>query len=144
LEHMKNNHDEVFKPCKTCLNVFSDEAELEAHVRNHLLRDSNQCALCQEVSNSKEWIFLRIPDRYYRVVCQYQDGACRAKPLARRENTSHGVCWGHYRLKPLQPSLSEMRNTIILSRDYRFTIRENGPESFSNSTRHFERNCCTC
>jgi len=31
--------------------------------------------------------FLRIPDRYYRVVCQYQDAACRSKPLARRGNS---------------------------------------------------------
>jgi len=31
--------------------------------------------------------FVRISDRYYRVVCRYQDGLRRAKPLARRGNS---------------------------------------------------------
>jgi len=32
-------------------------------------------------------IFVRIPDRYCRVVCRYQDGVRRAKPLARSGNS---------------------------------------------------------
>lgn len=50
LEHIKNTHDDVYKPCKHCLKVFNDDKELEEHLREHLLKDANQCSICQDVS----------------------------------------------------------------------------------------------
>jgi len=34
--------------------------------------------------NKQKTFFVRIPDRYYRVMCRYQGGVRRAKPLARK------------------------------------------------------------
>jgi len=90
--------------------------------------------------------FVRIPDRYYRVVCRYQDGVRRAKPLVRRGNSqlNHNspvyyrvsgfpirdvlierLC---HRLKPLQPRVNEEIGLCLTEGGLGFTSHEEASE----------------
>jgi len=52
------------------------------------------------------FFFVRIPDRYYRVVCRFQDGVRRAKPLARGNSQLN-------RNSPVYYSVSGFRNVSV-------------------------------